>query len=266
MIKRSSRLIQQILEDRHKKATPCFQWIEDLRHIFLEAEDEQRATIHEDKSTEYHVVDKDDDIYKTRNFIKDLGLRTAGLDYASVSEVCVGNKDKLTFTLFLEPQKDLLGKTQQATLKNIGDKLDKRSERTTNNSLTALIWTAAEVMFSISYNTAQEITFGPIEYLVLFSAVAFGTYMNWKSKEEWEQFSDKSETQFQELLQNTFGLKLELKRTQNLASLQKGDEINMALEYLVTINKEDLLEDKDDGFEIEATKRPVAGKKSLFKF
>jgi len=76
----------------------CFQWLEDLRVLFTEGEDEQRATIPSNGPTIPHG----ENLEKERDTIKSIGLQLKGLDSKSISDICEGKKSKITFALYVE--------------------------------------------------------------------------------------------------------------------------------------------------------------------
>ena len=78
----------------------CFQWLEDLRVLFIEGEDEQRATIPLDAPTRPHGKGKEKEIRSLREKIKSIGLQLKGLDSKSISDICKGEADKITFALY----------------------------------------------------------------------------------------------------------------------------------------------------------------------
>ena len=77
----------------------CFQWLEDLRVLFIEGEDEQRATIPSNGPTIPHD-DHLRDLMPARRVTKQLGLQLKGLDSKSISDLCTGKKTKITFTFY----------------------------------------------------------------------------------------------------------------------------------------------------------------------
>jgi hypothetical protein len=76
----------------------CFQWLEDLRVLFIEGEDEQRATIPSNASIKLHGKK----LKKERDTIKRIGLQLKGLDSKSISDICKGKTSKITFALYVE--------------------------------------------------------------------------------------------------------------------------------------------------------------------
>lgn len=82
----------------------CFQWLEDLRVLFIEDEDEQRATIPENGPTIAHGKEKQREVQILREKIKSIGLQLKGLDSKSISDVCKGQTsggtDEITFALY----------------------------------------------------------------------------------------------------------------------------------------------------------------------
>lgn len=82
----------------------CFQWLEDLRVLFIDGEDEQRATIPLNGPTISHGKEKQRDVQILREKIKSIGLQLKGLDSKSISDVCKGQAsggtDKITFALY----------------------------------------------------------------------------------------------------------------------------------------------------------------------
>ena len=92
-------------EKQAKEEENCFQWLEDLRVLFIEGEDEQRATIPLNGPTTPHGSDKyEKNIEIFREQIKDLGLQLKGLDSKSISDICKGKEsggtDEITFALY----------------------------------------------------------------------------------------------------------------------------------------------------------------------
>ena len=66
----------------------CFQWLEDLRVLFIEDEDEQRATIPENGPTIAHGKEKQRAVQILCENIKSIGLTLKGLDSKIISDVC----------------------------------------------------------------------------------------------------------------------------------------------------------------------------------
>ena len=83
-----------------KEEENCFQWLEDLRVLFIEGEDEQRATIPLNAPTKPHGKEKEKKLQSLREKIKSLGLQLKGLDSKSISDICKGEADKITFALY----------------------------------------------------------------------------------------------------------------------------------------------------------------------
>lgn len=83
-----------------KEEENCFQWLEDLRVLFIEGEDEQRATIPLNAPTKPHGKGKEKELQSLREKIKSLGLQLKGLDSKSISDICKGEADKITFALY----------------------------------------------------------------------------------------------------------------------------------------------------------------------
>lgn len=93
----------QIDEAARKAEENCFQWLEDLRVLFIESEDEQRATIPLNKPTIEHGKDQSK-VQVARELIKTVGLQLKGLDSKSIADICKGKAnggtDVITFALY----------------------------------------------------------------------------------------------------------------------------------------------------------------------
>ena len=79
----------------------CFQWLEDLRVLFVEDEDEQRATIPLNGSITLHGKK----LKRERDTIKRIGLQLKGLDSRSISDICKGQTSEITFALYVKKKK-----------------------------------------------------------------------------------------------------------------------------------------------------------------
>lgn len=92
------------LEEARKAEENCFQWLEDLRVLFIEGEDEQRATIPLNKPTIEHGNKNQSKLQDARKLIKSVGLQLKGLDSKSIADICKGEAnggtDKITFALY----------------------------------------------------------------------------------------------------------------------------------------------------------------------
>lgn len=93
-----------ISEEARKAEENCFQWLEDLRVLFIETEDEQRATIPLDKPTIPHGKENQRKVEVARELIKSVGLQLKGLDSKSIADICKGKANggtnKITFALY----------------------------------------------------------------------------------------------------------------------------------------------------------------------
>ena len=95
---------ETISEEDRKAEENCFQWLEDLRVLFIEGEDEQRATIPLNEPTIEHGNKNQTKLQDARKLIKSVGLQLKGLDSKSIADICKGKEnggtDKITFALY----------------------------------------------------------------------------------------------------------------------------------------------------------------------
>lgn len=93
-----------LTEEARKAEENCFQWLEDLRVLFIEGEDEQRATIPLKKPTIEHGNKNQSKLQDARKLIKSVGLQLKGLDSKSIADICKGKAnggtDEITFALY----------------------------------------------------------------------------------------------------------------------------------------------------------------------
>lgn len=117
-----------LTEETRKAEENCFQWLEDLRVLFIEGEDEQRATIPLNKPTIEHGNENPRKLQDARKLIKSVGLQLKGLDSKSIADICKGEAnggtDEITFALYGKEDKLInFAKSKQSWLSGIMNKI-----------------------------------------------------------------------------------------------------------------------------------------------
>lgn len=241
-------------EKQAKEESNCFQWLEDLRVLFIEGEDEQRATIPLDGPTVPHGSDKyEKNIKIFREQIKDLGLQLKGLDSKSISDICKGEKhggrDEITFALYGKEDEliDFVKSKQgwvESFLNNMKEKYDYGVNRTKQfvkqvGGMSATLFGSAYTLFSYVSGTGNEAV-GLVSLLVGFAILVT------KAPKQYQQYT-------KEITQE---LKKELEKVTKIKDIDVKFIDIEDYEFRVIIKRSSLLEEKGFGALAKPTQRP----------
>ena len=254
MSRRRKSIEEKMKTKELKEEENCFQWLEDLRVLFIEGEDEQRATIPLNAATTPHGSDKyEKNIEILREQIKDLGLQLKGIDSKSISDICKGKvhggTDKITFALYGK-EDELIGfaKSKQGWVKsflnNMKEKYDYGVNRTKQfvkqvGGMSATLFGSAYTLFSYVSGTGNEAV-GLVSVLVGFAILVT------RAPKQYLKY----------IGQITQELKIELEKVTKIKDIDvKFIDIEDNYEFRVIIKRESLLEEKVNAL-AEPTQRP----------
>ncbi len=241
-------------EKQAKEESNCFQWLEDLRVLFIEGEDEQRATIPLDGPTVPHGSDKyEKNVKILREQIKDLGLQLKGLDSKSISDICKGEKhggrDEITFALYgKENELVEFAKSKQGWVKSVLNNMKERYEFGVNRTkqLVKQVGGMSATLFGSAYTLFSLVTGNGKEVVGLIAAVVGFAILATKAPKQYLRYSE-------EITQE---LKIELEKVTKIKDIDvKFIDMEDNYEFRVIIKRNSLLEEKP-GALAKPTQRP----------
>ena len=245
----------KIYEFKHKfEEENCFQWLEDLRVLFIESEDEQRATIPLDGPTTPHGSDKyQKNVKKLREQIKDLGLQLKGLDSKSISDICKGKKhggrDEITFALYgKEDELVDFAKSKQGWVDGLKNKLQDQYEFGVKRAkeIAKKVGTYSS-LFGSAYTLFSYVTGNGKEVVGLVAAIVGFAILATTAPRQYDRYSEE--------------IKQELKKELEKVTKIKGIDVKFInlednYEFRVIIKRKSLLKEKV-GALAKPTRRPT---------